>query len=166
MRSALTLGVLLLLTAVGAVWGWSALTEPLPKSTEPPVCRDTQVNEGDQVTPELVTVSVFNASDRNGLAGFTMELLVNKGFAEGRSANAPPGTNVDLGEIRVDDTDSPAAALLRTYLGPEVAVVDAPGLGPGVTVIVGEDFERLRRGRPFVVAEHDGTVCMPTSDPG
>jgi hypothetical protein len=163
MRTALTLTVLVVVTVVGALWGWRAFTEPFPQSEDPPVCRDTTVAAGSKVRPSQVTVSVFNASDRAGLASRTMELFVGSGFGQGERGNAPTGTQVQRAEIWTDEVDNPAVLLVQSYLGQRTVVRVGPSLGPGVTVIVGERFEKLRSGRTAVVATVDATVCSPPS---
>lgn len=163
MRTALTLTALVVVTVVGALWGWRAFTEPFPQSEDPPVCRDTTVAAGSKVRPSQVTVSVFNASDRAGLASRTMELFVGSGFGQGERGNAPTGTQVQRAEIWTDEVDNPAVLLVQSYLGQRTVVRVGPSLGPGVTVIVGERFEKLRSGRTAVVATVDATVCSPPS---
>ncbi len=164
LKSALTLGVLLGLLIVGAVWGWRAFTRPVPTAEDPPLCENDRIAAGTRVLPEDVTVSVFNASQRVGLAGFTMEQLVSKGFAQGESGNAPDGTDIQRVEVWAEEPDGPAALLVSSYLGKDVEVRETvSALGPGVVVVVGEDFKRVRKGERFVTAEEEATVCTPTS---
>lgn len=163
-RSAATLTALVTIIVAGAVWGWQAVTEPLPASEEPPSCTDVRVDAGDRVRPGQVTVSVFNASSRAGLAGSTLEGLVKAGFDEGEEGNAPTGTRVTRAEIWVDDAgdvQGPAAVLLRSWLGRGTVVRQGPQLGSGVTVVVGEEFPALKKGKRFAVAVEDTTVCGP-----
>lgn len=162
MKSGVTLVSLLLFTLAGAIWGWHALTRPLPGSAEPPLCRDRAVTEGSRLHPDQVTVSVYNASERAGLAGSTLDALGEAGFGAGEHGNAPRGTQVLRAQIWVDDVDGPAAALVRSYLGKGTPVREGPALGPGVVVVLGAEFEGIARGRPFVVVRADATVCSPT----
>ena len=37
-RSTITLAVLTMMLVVGALWGWSAMTAPLPEKSDPPTC--------------------------------------------------------------------------------------------------------------------------------
>jgi hypothetical protein len=165
-KSALTLFALAGVTLVGAIWGWHAFTEPLPGSVDPAVCTDSKVAAGSKIYPRQVTVSVFNASDRDGLAGRTLEAFVTAGFAPGASRNAPNGSAVRYAEIWVGEVDDPAAALVQTYLGKRATVVTRTPIGPGVTVVVGEDFGELRKGSVFMTASRDTTVCSPLSVSG
>jgi hypothetical protein len=161
MKTALTLGVLALVLVLGVGWGVAQVTEPFPGKVDPPVCVDTSFSEGDRVYPQDVTVSVLNASKREGLAGRTMSELVAAGFAEGQTGNAPDGTRVRTAEVWVTDADNPGARLVRSRLGrPEVVEMADPGAA-GVVVVVGDDFEETVEGRPSIKAEADDVVCGP-----
>ncbi|MEP9362619.1 LytR C-terminal domain-containing protein [Nocardioides sp. CN2-186] len=162
-RTAVTIAVLCVLLAVAAVWGWHATTKPLPGKVDSPICVDTSVAAGDKVFPEQVTVSVYNAGDREGLAGRTMQLLTDAGFAEGKSGNAPDGKVSDVA-IWTQEPDNPAVLLVASRLGPDVDIVDKPGQGAGVTVVVGDDFTDLVKGRRAITAAADSQICSPPVD--
>ena len=109
-----------------------------------------------------VTVNVFNASKREGLAARTMAELLDDGFAAGRAANAPKGTSLtDPAEIWVTDADDPGAKLLRRRVGPVPVVEHPESSAPGVTLVVGDGFTELRRGPKSVVLDSDAVVCSP-----
>ena len=96
LKTLLTLGVLAVLLLVGLTWGWSAMTTPFPHTAETKVCVPTTVEPGDRVAAPKVTVSVYNASDRVGLADRTMASFEAQGFGAGKVANAPKGTTVNM----------------------------------------------------------------------
>ena len=160
-RSALVLGGLCLLLLGAAVWGFNAATKPFPGRTEVPTCVDTPVAKGERVFPPMVTVSVYNASDRTGLAVRTMGLLEDAGFHAGDTGDAPKGTEVGVAAIWTREPDSPAVRLLAGYLGRQVPVVDRGGRGAGITVVVGGRFGDLAKGARHVKAEDDTTICSP-----
>jgi hypothetical protein len=160
-RTAVTLLVLCVLLVVGGAWGWSAATKPFPEKAEAPVCVDRTIAAGERVYPEQVTVSVLNAGTREGLAGRTMQLLEDDGFAPGHLDNAPPGTDVAQAEIWTSDPSSPAVALVASRLGRGTEVVRRDSSAPGVVVVVGDDFTDLSKGRKSVVAEEDTQICIP-----
>ena len=86
------------------------------------------------------------------------------GFAEGMSGNAPDGKVADVA-IWTDDPDNPAVQLVASRLGPDVEIDkrgDAPGVG--VTVVVGDDFTDIVKGRRAITAEADAQVCSPPVD--
>lgn len=161
-RTTVTLAVLALLLVAAAVWGWSAATEPLPAKVDRPVCVETGIEAGDRLYPQQVTVSVYNASRREGLAGRTMRELEDAGFAEGQAGNAAR-TKVRTAAIWTTEPENPAVLLLAGYLG-DVDVERREGLGPGVTVVVGDDFGRVAEGESYVEADDDATVCGPSVD--
>jgi len=161
LRSALTLLVLLGVLLVGAAWGWSAMTEPFPESTEVSICTETGVPAGTKVYPDQVTVSVANAGTREGLAGRTMQLLVDGGFGRGETGNAPPGTEVAFAEIWTTDPENPAVRLLKGKLGPQATVVRRDTTLAGVTIIVGDDFKRLREGGKWTKSTEASQICSP-----
>lgn len=156
-RTAATLAGLLALVMVAALWGWSAATKPFPENETPPDCVDTQVAAGEQVFRDQVVVSVYNGSQRSRLAAETMALLTQRGFVAGDSGNAPERTAKT--QILAPDPANPAVALVKAqFKGAEV--VPANGLGPGVTVVVGEKFKALRKKKvESVVAEGDAVFC-------
>ena len=94
LRTLLTLAVLCVLMLGGVAWGWSQMTEPFPGKVDAPICVDTSYAAGDELSVQEVTVSVLNASSREGLATRTLAELEDAGFAPGQTANAPAGTSL------------------------------------------------------------------------
>ena len=160
MRTTITLLVLGVLLAVAAVWGWKATMEPLPAKVDSPICVEADVSEGDKVFPQQVAVSVYNASQREGLAGRTMQLLTDEGFVKGQAGNAT-GAKVDVAAIWTTEPENPDVRLVASYLGPDVDIERRDGLGVGVTVVVGDKFKELAAGRRAVRASEDTQICSP-----
>lgn len=162
LRSLGTLLVLGVLLVVAAVWGWSALTEPFPERADPPLCVDHAFDKGDRIARRDVTVSVWNAGTRNGLAGLTMELLVDAGFAEGQEGNAPKRAGVERVEVWTPlPRNHPAVELVASHLGPDPRVVRRDAEAAGVLVVVGDGFEKLSKGKRLVRARSSVEVCGP-----
>jgi len=159
MRSAVTLSVLGVLLVVAALWGWSAATDPLPGKVDTPLCVTKVVPSGEKVFPQDVTVSVYNASDREGLAGRTMQLLTDEGFAEGTSGNVT--ARIDVVQIWTVEPKSPAVRLVASRFGADVEIERRNPPGVGVAVVVGDDFQDLVKGRKTVIAESDSEICSP-----
>ena len=160
-RSAITISVLGLLLVVAAVWGWSAATEPLPAKVDTPICERRVVTAGTKVFPQDVTVSVYNAGTREGLAGRTMQLLVDAGFAKGTMGNVQTKAPVATVQIWSTETDNPAVQLVASRLGRDVEIVNRQPPGVGVALVVGDGFSELTKGRRSVVAAHDAEICSP-----
>jgi hypothetical protein len=160
-RSALTISVLGLILIVAAVWGWSAATDPLPAKVDTPICVSESVDAGTKVFPEDVTVSVYNAGDREGLAGRTMQLLTDDGFAEGVSGNVSTKDRVADVEIWTSEPDNPAVRLVASRLGTGVVVEQRDPPGVGVAVVVGDGFAGLVKGKRAVAAQDDTEICSP-----
>lgn len=160
-RTLLSLAVLALLVVVAGGWGWSMLTAPFPQKAEAPICSPIDVHAGDHVFAAQVTVSVLNASKREGLAGRTMATLIADGFAAGTSGNATHGAGVKTVQIWTADPDNPAVRLVAAWL-PGSKVVRKAMSEPGVVVVVGDKFRGTGRGPKSITAKSDGTICSPT----
>ncbi|MFC6285546.1 LytR C-terminal domain-containing protein [Nocardioides sp. GCM10027113] len=164
-KSTMVLAGLGLVLVAAAIWGWTAATEPFPGRTELPACVDRPIAQGEKVFADQVTVSVYNASDRNGLASRTMTLFTDAGFGEGDTGNAPRSADVKMATIWTEDPGNPAVKLVQSRLGKKRTVIEErEGLGVGVTVLVGDGFKDLVKGRRAVKATEDTEVCSPQVD--
>jgi hypothetical protein len=165
LRTAITLAALAALMLVGVAWGWGQVRKPFPGKVDAAICVDTSYRAGDELFIQDVTVNVFNASGREGLAAQTLAQLEEAGFAPGQSTNAPKGTSISApAEIWVKDVDDPAAKLLRKRLG-KVPVVEHPENNTaGITVVVGDQFTEVGDGPDSVVLKDDAVVCSPPVD--
>ncbi len=161
LKTALTLAVLVVLVAVGGMWAWGAFTEPFPERSGPKPCTEAQLSAGEALTPEKVIVSVYNASDRSGLAGDTAEKLKAQGFPVDEAADAPDGTDVRVVEIWTDDPQSPIGQLVRSYFGKRARLVKHDLVGLGVNVVVGPRFRTVVPGKKSIELTDDLTVCVP-----
>jgi LytR cell envelope-related transcriptional attenuator len=159
-RSAITLAALGLLLLIAIVWGWNAATEPLPAKVDTPVCTDRSIAAGEKVFPQDVTVSVYNAGTREGLAGRVMQTLHDDGFAEGSSGNTSTA-RVDAVAIWTTEPSSPAVLLVASRFNDQVDIQRREGIGAGVTVVVGDGFTHLVKGHRSVVADEDAEICSP-----
>jgi hypothetical protein len=161
-RTAITLAALAVLMLLGITWGWAQMTKPFPGKVEAAICVDTAYKTGDELFIQDVTVSVLNASGREGLASQTLLALEEAGFAVGETGNAPQGTTIDgPAEIWVDDVDNPGAKLLRARLGPVPVVAHPENTKAGITVVLGNTFGDLRKGPDSLVLTDDAVVCSP-----
>ena len=158
-RTAVTLAVLGAMLIAAAVWGWSATTEPLPGKVDQAVCVDTDVSAGEKLYPQQVTVSVYNASNRSGLAGRTMRAFQDRGFSAG-SVGDVARAKVRRAAIWTTEPSSPAVQLVAAqFRNADISRRD--GLGPGVTVVLGDEFGSLVKGAPSIEIGEDATICSP-----
>jgi hypothetical protein len=160
-RSAITLVVLLALLVAGAAWGFKKAFAPFPGKVDSPLCVPKSIAKGTRVFPADVTVSVYNAGTRDGLAGRVMQELTDAGFRQGADGNAPRGAKVATAQVWATDPKNPAVLLVAGRLGPHARVVKKAGPGPGVDVVVGDRFTKVVKGKRAIVASHDSTICSP-----
>ena len=87
------------------------------------MCIPTTVQPGTRVSAPEVTVSVYNASTRVGLAERTMSAFEDQGFGAGKVGNAPKGTSVLYAQVWTDDPKNPAVQLVLSRLGPRAHIL-------------------------------------------
>jgi len=153
--------VLAALVLFGVTWGWSAMTTPFPHTASAATCVRTTLQPGDRLAAPKVTVSVYNASTRLGLAERTMASFEARGFGAGKVANAPKGTVVKYAQIWTHDPRNPAVLLVLSRLGPKAHVLVKDPHGPGVTVMVGAGFDKLVNGKSSIKVTRTTTICSP-----
>ena len=159
LKSGLTLLVLTGLLVVAALWGWRAATKPFPGTEPAPLCTEVTALTGKQVFRDQVAVSVYNGSNRSGLAGATMELLEDRGFVGADSGNAP--AKINGVQIWSDEPRNAAVRLVARQFK-SAKVVSGEQLGRGVVVVVGESFKSLREKEvESVTAVEASTFCSP-----
>jgi hypothetical protein len=160
-KTLLTLAVLTVLLFIGISWGWSSLTRPFPHKGAQQDCYRTELQAGDRVSPPKVMVSVFNASDRVGLAERTLAAFQDQGFGTGDVGNAPKSARVRYAQIWADDPTNPAVRLVASRLGHHVKVVAKKHSGAGVIVMVGAQFKKLVQGKQSTKVTAATTICSP-----
>jgi hypothetical protein len=160
-KTLLTLTVLAVLLLVGVTWGWASLTTPFPHRAATLTCYPIELQPGDRVSAPKVTVSVFNASDRVGLAERTLSAFEAQGFGPGDVGNAPKGVVVHYAQIWAKDRQDPAVQLVSSRLGPHASIVSRTHAGAGVVVMVGPLFEKLVEGRQSTKVTEPTTICSP-----
>jgi hypothetical protein len=164
-RTALTLTALVGLLVLGVVLGWRALSSPVEEAG--PAAKASAsacvkgVDKGDRVKSRQVTVSVYNAGSRTGLAAETLDRLVARGFIGGDVGNAPARlSEVRFVRVLAPTGRDPAARLVALQFGPRTYVEPTrTDLGPGVDVIVGDDFHGVVTAPRSLVARAEGSGC-------
>ena len=119
-------------------------SQPAPSASTPAPCVTTTVQPGLALPkPATVTVNVFNATDRGGLARTTATELGRRGFGIGSIANDPLGATVaGVAEVR-HGPDGLAGAQLMTYYVPGAVLVADTRSGTTVDLVLGEKFIRV-----------------------
>lgn len=163
LRTFATLAVLLVLIVIAGVWGWHNATKPFPHRAHAQACAASVVHKGQRIRPVDVTVSVLNASHRDGLADRTLNALEKHHFGAGNTGNAPKHAKVGTAQVWTDDPHNPAAQLVASWL-PHATVVKRNGGATGITVVVGEGFTTVHGGKSSIMATRDATVCGPVID--
>ena len=165
--AAVTMVVLVGLLVAGAWYGWRQMSAPIPGDDEPQRRADRKqrceggVARGDLVRPADVTVSVYNAGSRSGLADQTLSELAARGFIRGDVGNAPAKLEiVQFVRVLAPAKDDPTARLVALQFGPNTMIQQARGdLGPGVEVVVGDDFSGLVKGPTQIKAARASSGC-------
>jgi hypothetical protein len=166
-RTAGTLVVLVAVLLVMLVVGWNAVSKPFPKVVgATPACQAEKVKK--QIFRREVTVSVYNDSKRSGLADRTLAALERRSFRPGDVANAPAGIKVNYAQVLSTDEDDPEAQLVANQFKPPARVVQADDeYGPGVDVMLGPDFKKLRKPGPKALKlDEPIRSCVDQVDPG
>ena len=168
LTAALTLAVLVGVIAVGAAVGWNALTASFPTSLSPspsaPACTNRLVDAGKSLRSSDVTVSVFNAGSRPGLAERTLAALTARGFQPGQVGNAPSGAPVRTAQVWTKTKGDAESRLVALQFGRKTKVhLTNIDLGPGVDVLVGDSFHGLAKAPRLLKVHKPEKVCLPVS---
>ncbi len=147
LTTAITMVVLVVVLGAMAVFGFKAALAPLPGgSATDPSCSGTEKQVQRYLERSDVQVSVFNAGNRGGLAGRTLDKLERGGFRPGNVGNAPKSAQVRRAIVWTTKPNDSAARLVALALGRGTHVeVTKTDLGPGVDVLVGNKFKRLNK---------------------
>jgi hypothetical protein len=151
LTTGITLLVLVLVLGGMAAWGWHHVTAPLDGSeaSSKQTCSPAEITKTRFVRPPDVQVSVYNAGDKSGLAGRTMNHLEGRGFQPGEVGNAPASVHARRAVVHTTTKDDPSAKLVARTLGKHVRVVVTSKVGgPGIDVFVGNHFRKLARHAP------------------
>ncbi len=172
-RTPITMVVLLGVLLGAAFYGWQTIISPggdakvsAPTPTGPTCQKKTLIKKGQRIAARDVIVNVYNAGQRAGLAGETLDELVNKGFKRGVAANAPSslavGPNVTV--ILPGGQGAPQTRLVHNQFIGKVLYLKSAALTQGVDVVVGESFRGVdHAARTFVRVNHPVTTCSPAT---
>ena len=169
--TAITLVVLVGILVLGLVVGFRELFAPLPSdegdpaAAASPSCEPQSVRPGQRLRTRQVTVNVFNAGNRSGLAADTMATLERRGFRPGEVGNAAGRSGVRRVQVWVVKGEETAGRLVARNFGPKVKVVRVrpkKDLADGVDVVVGNNLNRIGPAVRSVKVRADAEVCVPS----
>jgi len=158
-----TIFVSVVLLGVGLFVGFKLLTASADTFDEASTCENRTVAEGEKLTSNLVTVNLYNASQRAGLANRVGINLQRRGFLAGTVANSTSEVKPAGVAILTDDRDDPRVKLVAEQFG-DVEFAEPDINAPeGVSVIVGDDYKELVDDAPQEIeSDRAITVCVPT----
>jgi hypothetical protein len=142
-------GVLLLvvvLTAalVAGAWWWQSRPTTAEFTAGPEVICPSPAPAPTVVLPRAVTVNVYNATGRRGLAGTVATQLRKRGFRVGKVANDPLERKVTgAAEVRSSTVGANAARTVTAQVGTVVAVPDQRK-DASVDLVLGAGFHALQ----------------------
>ncbi len=133
---------------IGLIAGIQMLLAKPPEAPVAATCEPHPIAAGDKLTSNLVTVNVFNASKKSGLAN---------------RVNSNSGAKPAPVTILTTDAKDPRVKLVAAqfmnkvrYSVPDIAVKE------GVVIVIGDGFTKLKS-KPVrsIVASTDVTTCVP-----
>lgn len=163
LTSQLTLATAAVVFLGGTAYGVKLVTAPADTGPEGPTCEPRTVKAGEEVTPNLIKVNIFNASQRSGLANRVNINLQRKGFLGGNIGNNTGGIKTNTVTIVTSDKDSPQVQLVSKQFKDKVQFA-APKqtLSTGVTVVVGDDYKGLvKKASRAVKSDRKLEFCLP-----
>lgn len=160
-----TLAVLVGLCLVAFFYGLRAVSQPFGDAElvepEPAVCEWRHLEAGTTISPDEVTVSVYNAGGQSGAASRTLQALIERGFGAGVSGNIQ--AEVKFVQVWAEDRANPAAKLVAGQFGPRTLIVAKDELpGNGVVVVIGPKLRPLSDEAPAeVTTDEPVSICSP-----
>jgi LytR cell envelope-related transcriptional attenuator len=120
--------------------GWVAFGTPPPVAS--PACQVAAPAK--VVTPGAVTINVYNATNRNGLAASVAKSLRRQGFKVHTIANDPLGKQIaGVGEVRHGQPGATGAKLAALSLPGATVILDYR-TDDTVDLVLGDRFSALR----------------------
>ena len=132
----------LLALAAGAVW-WNVLRSDREDAADAAAACETAQAAPPSLNPAEVSVRVFNATDRAGIAQAVADELRRRGLVVDEVANDPTDREVTgVGEVRHGPRGTEAAAFLTVFLPGAGDYLDTRATAQ-VDLVIGPDFQQL-----------------------
>lgn len=163
-KGLLTLGVAAAVTVAMALWGFSELTSPFPR-TASKTCGPADRIVTKTITRSEVTVSIYNAGARAGTAARFSKALTRLGFRVSTVGNAREGVTIPVAEVVGPSVTDPATKLVAAALGANTTITSDPSLqiGPGVNIYIGPKHGAVLKSPPREMALPTPTITCPSN---
>ena len=158
-----TLAAAVAVFLIGGFVGVRLLTAKTDEVVATETCRSSVVKAGTELNSNVVTVNVFNASARSGLANRALINLQANGFLGGQIGNSQSATKPKRVAILTDDPDDPRVKLVAAQFKDEVEYAPADiQVEDGIIVVVGDDYRGLKtEPATTITTDRDIPVCTP-----
>jgi hypothetical protein len=159
----LTLAVAAAIFVIGSVVGFELLTQGTTEVAQAETCTSSVVAAGSELNSNVVTVNVFNASNRSGLANRALIDLQANGFLGGQIGNSTSATKPNRVAILTADAEDPRVKLVAQQFRDKVEFAAADlAVDYGIVVVVGDDYRGLKKDVvTSVTTDRDIPVCVP-----
>lgn len=139
-RAALVLTALVAILVAIGLYAFAYYQNWLPGDREGTNDQASATTAAPTLSPESVTVNVYNASGAKGIAGRTAEAIQSHGYEIDAVDNAPAGTETPaVAEIRHGPSTLDAARLLQTLI-PDAELVEDTREIEEIDLYIGTDF--------------------------
>jgi hypothetical protein len=137
-RTAITLLLTVLFLAGAFYWAWSYIRDGGTTDASATPGTTSTCSFAD---PRLVTVNVYNSTNKAGLAGAAAALLREDGFQVGEVSNDPLDRDLPgYIELRYGPEGVPYAEAYRTYFEPRVSLFPDDRAGTDLDIVLGASF--------------------------
>ncbi|MBC7309162.1 MAG: LytR C-terminal domain-containing protein [Tetrasphaera sp.] len=140
-RTAITLLLTALLLFSAFWWAWSYIRTGGESSASASPTSTSTLTPGACADPTTITVNVYNATNRSGLARTAADALTAAGFTVGRVANDPENKSLPgNAEVRFGPAGEPYAVAFREDYGQAVSLAPTERNGTSIDVVLGDTF--------------------------
>ncbi|MFS0885919.1 LytR C-terminal domain-containing protein [Aeromicrobium sp. 179-A 4D2 NHS] len=138
------------------------MAEPEPVAEEA-TCEVRTIAQGQALSSNLVMVHVYNGSKRAGLANRVKINLERRGFLGGVAQNNPGRLTPKNVAVLTDDPQDPRVRLVAAQFKGKVQRIKADfPVEDGVSVLVGSNYQGLKKAGTQLRANRAVKVCVPT----
>lgn len=141
----------------GATQGWNALTAPFPGPSPTPCVTKSLTT----LTPQDVTVRVYNGGSETGKAGEVAQVLKAAGFKVAKTTNTKESVTKTI--IRSGQNNTDAAKLVASYLQGSPTPATDDRVDGTVDVLIGSEYQGTVESGLTEVQVESGSICLAPS---